>query len=28
VRRIFVKKFWRASEFRELFKIISTLYPC
>jgi len=27
VRRIFVKKFWWGSEFREFFKIIATLYP-
>jgi len=27
LRHIFVKKFWRTSEFHEFFKIISALYP-
>jgi len=28
VKHIFVKKFWRTSVFREIFKNISTFYPC
>ena len=28
VRHVFVKKFWRTTQFHEFFKYISTLYPC
>jgi len=28
VKHIFAKKFWRTSEFREIFKNVSAFYPC